>query len=94
MPNAFEPPRVAVRARKVINRVYQGRTYYRWLLSIPPKEIQQLGWVDGQRLRTYVRGSTLTIEPGVTSRPTRGGGRPAELEGSVRRRSLGPPGSS
>jgi hypothetical protein len=79
-----------VRARKVINRVYQGRTYYRWLLSISPKEIQQLGWVDGQALKSYVRGSTLTIEPGVASRPARRGVRSADLEGSVRRRSLGP----
>jgi len=82
-----------VRARKVINRVYQGRTYYRWLISVSPKLIQQLGWVDGQSLKTYVRGSTMTIEPGVPSRPTRSGARPSELEGSVRRRSLGPGGS-
>jgi|SRR5271154_6010328 len=79
-----------MRARKVINRVYKGRTYYRWLLSISPREIQQLGWVDGQSLKTYVRGTTLTIEPGVTSRPSRRGTRSAELEGSVFRRSLGP----
>jgi hypothetical protein len=79
-----------MRARKVVNRVYQGRTYYRWLLSVSPKEIQQLGWVDGQKLKTYVRGSTLTIEPGVASSPARRSVRPSDLEGSVRRRSFGP----
>ena len=79
-----------MRARKVVNRVYQGRTYYRWLLSIPPKAIQQLGWVDGQTLKTYVRGSSLTIEPGVSSGPPRRGIRSSDLEGSVRRRSLAP----
>ncbi|MCI4325351.1 MAG: hypothetical protein L3K00_05690 [Thermoplasmata archaeon] len=80
-----------MRARKVVNRVYEGRTYYRWLLSISPKEIQQLGWVDGQPLKAYVRGSTLTIEPGVVNGPARRGSRSSDLEGSVRRRSLGPP---
>jgi hypothetical protein len=79
-----------MRARKVVNRVYQGRTYYRWLLSVSPKEIQQLGWVDGQTLKSYVRGSTLTVEPGVASGPARRGVRSSDLEGNVRRRSLGP----
>jgi hypothetical protein len=79
-----------MRARKVVNRVYRGRTYYRWILSIAPKEIQRLGWVDGQTLKTYVRGSTLTIEPGVASAPVRRAARSSTLEGNVRRRSLGP----
>lgn len=79
-----------MRARKVVNRVYQGRTYYRWILSVSPKDIQQLGWVDGQTLRSYVRGSTLTVEPGVATGPPRGSVRASDLEGSVRRRSLGP----
>jgi hypothetical protein len=79
-----------MRARKVVNRVYQGRIYYRWLLSVSPKEIQQLGWVDGQSLKSYVRGSTLTIEPGVAVGPARRGLRSSDLEGSVRRRSLAP----
>jgi hypothetical protein len=83
-----------VRARKVVNRVYQGRTYYRWLVSISPKEIQQLGWVDGQPLKAYVRGSTLTIEPGLPSPSARRGIRSADLEGSVRRRTLGSPATS
>jgi hypothetical protein len=83
-----------MRARKVVNRVYEGRTYYRWILSVSPKEIQQLGWVDGQPLKTYVRGSTLTIEPGVASGPVRSGLHSSDLEGSVRRRSLSPQGDT
>jgi hypothetical protein len=79
-----------MRARKVVNRIYEGRTYYRWILSVSPKEIQQLGWVDGQPLKTYVRGATLTIEPGVATGPSRRGPHSPDLEGSVRRRSLGP----
>lgn len=73
----------------MVNRVYRGRTYYRWLLSVSPKEILQLGWVDGQSLRSYVRGSTLTIEPGVPVSRGRRGGNASNLEGAVRRRSIG-----
>ncbi|HTT26101.1 MAG TPA: hypothetical protein VMH90_03960 [Thermoplasmata archaeon] len=77
-----------MRARKVVNRVYRGVTYYRWILSISPKDIQQLGWVDGQTLRAYVRGSTLWIEPASAAGPGRRGVASANLEGSIRRRSL------
>ena len=79
-----------MRARKVVNRVYMGRTYYLWILSISPKEIERLGWVDGQPLKTYVRGSTLTIEPGIPASTSRRRPRSSDLEGSIRRRSLGP----
>lgn len=76
-----------MRARKVINRVYRGTTYYRWILSVSPKDIAKLGWVDGQPLRAVVRGSTLWIEPSVGPAPRRG---PASsnLEDTIQRRSL------
>jgi hypothetical protein len=78
-----------MQARKVVNRVYRGVTYYRWILSISPKDIQQLGWVDGQPLHTYVRGSTLLIEPSTAARSTRRSSEPSTLEGTIRRRSFG-----
>jgi hypothetical protein len=78
-----------MRARKVVNRVFRGTTYYRWIVSVPPKEIQQLGWVDGQPLQCYVRGSTLVIEPSSGAGRSRKGVRPSDLEGTIRRRSMG-----
>jgi len=77
-----------MRARKVVNRVYGGVTYYRWILSISPKDILRLGWVDGQPLRTYVRGSTLWIEPTTGAGPSRRAVGRSNLEGTIRRRSL------
>ena len=62
-----------MRIHKVVNRVYEGTTYYRWVVSVSPKSVRELGWVDGQELETTVRGSVLSIAPKVHLRP----GRPA-----------------
>lgn len=76
-----------MRLRKVVNRVYEGTTYYRWLLSVPPKAVRELGWVDGQEVRALVRGATLWIEPSARVRPRRGRLGPGDLEAEVERRS-------
>ncbi|HZY69453.1 MAG TPA: hypothetical protein VFF67_00540 [Thermoplasmata archaeon] len=61
-----------MRLHKVVNRVWEGTTYYRWIVSIPPKRVRDLGWVDGQELEAVVRGSTLWIEPAIRpARPVR-----------------------
>jgi hypothetical protein len=77
-----------MRARKVVNRVHRGVTYYRWILSVSPKDIQKLGWVDGQPLRTNVRGSTLWIEPAAGVGAGRRAVESSNLEGTIRRRTL------
>ena len=61
-----------MRLHKVVNRVYHGTTYYRWVVSIPPKEVRNLGWVDGQRLDLFVHGSSLTLQPSRAAPPHRG----------------------
>jgi hypothetical protein len=77
-----------VRLRKVVNRVYEGTTYYRWVLSVPPKNVRDLGWVDGQELATVVRGSTLWIEPAVRPRASPRRNLAEDLESEVQRRSV------
>ncbi len=77
-----------MRVHKVVNRIYEGTTYYRWVVSIPPKRIRELGWTDGQELDAVVRGSSLWIEPSLRSLPGRRE-RPSDaLEEEVRRRTF------
>jgi len=61
-----------VRLHKVINRVHRGTTYYRWVLAVPPREVRNLGWVDGQRLDLFVQGASLTLHPSRYSAPRLG----------------------
>ena len=78
-----------MRLHKVVNRVYEGTTYYRWVLSVPPKRVRELGWADGQELEAVVRGSALWVQPSLRRLPGRRE-RPADsLEEEVRRKTLG-----
>jgi antitoxin component of MazEF toxin-antitoxin module len=58
-----------MRLHKVINREVEGVVYYRWVLSIPPKDVKDLGWVDGQELETTVTGTALSVRPSERPRP-------------------------
>jgi hypothetical protein len=78
-----------MRIHKVVNREYQGTTYYRWVLSVPPKAVRELGWVDGQALEASVRGPVLSIAPAVHQRTTRPTWQPGSLEEGVQRKSVG-----
>lgn len=77
-----------MRVRKTVNRVHKGTTYYRWVVSIPPKDIRELGWVDGQELRAVVQGATLSIEPLTGGPSPRRSKTAVTLDESVLRKSL------
>jgi hypothetical protein len=77
-----------VRLHKVVNRIYEGTTYYRWIVSISPKRVRELGWTDGQELETGVRGSTLWIQPTLRVLPGRRERPASALEEEVRRKTL------
>jgi hypothetical protein len=77
-----------VRIRKVINRVYGGKVYYRWVLSISPKDVRELGWTDGQELGTEVHGATLSILPAPRQRTARGRLSMDSFEGQIQRKTI------
>ena len=35
-------------------REYKGDTIYKWVIVIPPKDIEELGWKEGQKLKGTV----------------------------------------
>jgi antitoxin component of MazEF toxin-antitoxin module len=78
-----------MRLHKVVNRVYEGTTYYRWVVSLPPKRVRELGWTNGQELEAVVRGGTLWIQPTLRPAPSRRDRGTSPLEEEVRRRTLG-----
>lgn len=77
-----------MRIHKVVNRVYEGTTYYRWVLSVPPRDVRELGWVDGQELEATVRGSVLSIAPSLHRQPARRGRPVGALEEGVQGKSV------
>jgi hypothetical protein len=80
-----------VRLHKVINRVYEGKVYYRWVLSISPADVKDLGWVDGQELEMAVEGSGLWVQPSLRAREGRRRGGSKSMEEALSRRNLARP---
>ncbi len=58
-----------MKLHKVVNREYRGKTYYRWILMVPPKVVGELGWHEGEEIAMEVRGRALKICPIEEDRP-------------------------
>jgi antitoxin component of MazEF toxin-antitoxin module len=78
-----------MRLHKVVNRVYQGTTYYRWVVSLPPKRVRELGWTNGQELEVVVHGASLWVQPSTHAVPGRRERGSTLLEEEVRRKTIG-----
>jgi hypothetical protein len=52
-----------MKLHKVVNREYHGKTYFRWILMVPPKVVGELGWRDGEEIAMEVRGRALKVQP-------------------------------
>ena len=65
--------RTGVKLHKIVNREYRGKTYYRWLLMVPPWLVYELGWREGEQVAMEVRGRALRVEPVEKVSPPRRG---------------------
>jgi hypothetical protein len=52
-----------LKLQKQTSREIQGKEYYKWVIIIPPENIEQLSWTDGLELESHVKGSNLVISP-------------------------------
>jgi len=43
-------------------REVKGKRYFRWTVVIPPSQIRELGWVQGEQLRPRLKKKRLIIE--------------------------------
>jgi antitoxin component of MazEF toxin-antitoxin module len=77
-----------MRLHKAVNRVYHGKVYYRWLVSVPPKNLRELGWADGQELEASVSGSSLWIRPALRAHPVKPERCPTSLREEVQRKTI------
>ena len=50
-----------MKLQRTKSRTYKDRDYYRWIVQIRPSDVQKLGWIEGDRLTTEIRGETLRI---------------------------------
>ena len=50
-----------MRIRRVQNRVYKGKEYERWLLTVPPTLVQEMGWDDKTEVQLKKKGKWIVI---------------------------------
>jgi len=52
-----------MRLQKQKTREVKGKEYFRWSVVIPPEEVKELGWKEGDELEPTKEGRKLVIEP-------------------------------
>lgn len=52
-----------MRLQRVITRKRGQKTYYKYLIIVPPEIVEILGWKDGLELAPEVRGKVLLVKP-------------------------------
>jgi bifunctional DNA-binding transcriptional regulator/antitoxin component of YhaV-PrlF toxin-antitoxin module len=51
-----------MRLIKQHGRTYGDKDYYKFIVVIPNKDIEKLGWKGGEELETEIKGNKLVIE--------------------------------
>jgi bifunctional DNA-binding transcriptional regulator/antitoxin component of YhaV-PrlF toxin-antitoxin module len=44
-----------------MSRRYKGREYPKWMITIPPRQVEELGWNEGEFLESDVASQELVI---------------------------------
>jgi antitoxin component of MazEF toxin-antitoxin module len=52
-----------MRLQKQLSRRVESKEYAKYVLVVPPEEIQELGWKEGEELEPEVKGKKLIIAP-------------------------------
>lgn len=50
-----------MKLQKQLSRKVEGKTYPKYVVTIPPKCVEQLGWKEGEELAGNIRGDKLVI---------------------------------
>ena len=51
-----------MRLQKRFNRKVADKEYSKWIVTLPPEEVEQLGWKEGMELEPEIRDGKLIIK--------------------------------
>jgi bifunctional DNA-binding transcriptional regulator/antitoxin component of YhaV-PrlF toxin-antitoxin module len=54
-----------VKLQKQLSRKFEGKEYPKYVVTIPPKQIEEVGWKEGIELEATVRNGRITLKPKV-----------------------------
>jgi hypothetical protein len=50
-----------MKLQKQLSRKVDGKEYSKWVITIPPEDIESLGWTEGLELRTEINPKGLLV---------------------------------
>ena len=51
-----------MRLQKRLSREYKGKEYAKWIITIPPEDVERLGWKEGQELNSEITSENLLVK--------------------------------
>jgi len=52
-----------LRLLRQVSRQVGDNEYLKWTIIVPPSQVEELGWNEGEELESHVRGKTLLVKP-------------------------------
>lgn len=52
-----------MRLLKQVSRLIGDNEYSKWIIIVPPSQVEELGWKESEELESYVKGKSLVIKP-------------------------------
>jgi hypothetical protein len=56
-----------LKLQRQVTREIEGKEYYKWVIIIPPEQIEGLGWREGMELESMIKEDSLLIRAMVNS---------------------------
>jgi antitoxin component of MazEF toxin-antitoxin module len=58
-------PGASMRLLRNVSRTIGKNEYSKWIIIIPPSQVEQLGWREGEELESCIKDKLLLIKPSV-----------------------------
>ena len=55
--------RYRMRLQKRFNRKVGSKEYSKWIVNLPPEEVEQLGWKEGIELEASIKDGKIILTP-------------------------------
>lgn len=56
---------VPMKLQKQLSRKVEGKEYPKWVVTIPPEKIKEVGWKEGTELDVDVKENKITLKPKI-----------------------------
>lgn len=52
-----------MKLQKHLSRKIGNAVYSKWIITIPPKKVKEVGWKEGQELEAIIKNGIIVLKP-------------------------------